>query len=269
MRSFDFLDPGANPAARPPGFAPTTWPYYMDRGTNSAVVAACNGGSPASPILCGAMNANHGTDLNIYGIKTSDPGYGGHFNTFALPTNLTTPAPSPPAMLGNGSYSVVGVYRYDGVSPYRSVGIWSAGSETVLNERTGNLILDHGPYHFVTNFTFPNTSNWYFVTVTVQAQTGSCGANCVPTARVWVGGAVTPGVLTDVNSGVSGGSTSTPNVGAGAFLIGSNKAGSGQDSPVMSYAATMVYSRALTSPEVQMIYRSMKVKMAARGVTLQ
>jgi hypothetical protein len=37
----------------------------------------------------------------------------------------------------------------------------------------------------------------------------------------------------------------------------------------MSYATVMVYGRALTYPEVQMMYRSMKAKMAVRGVSLQ
>lgn len=43
----------------------------------------------------------------------------------------------------------------------------------------------------------------------------------------------------------------------------------GADSSLMSYATTMVYSRALTYPEAQMKYRSWKAKMAARGVTVQ
>ena len=37
----------------------------------------------------------------------------------------------------------------------------------------------------------------------------------------------------------------------------------------MTHASMMVYNRALTYPEVQLMYRSMKVKMTARGVTLQ
>ena len=37
----------------------------------------------------------------------------------------------------------------------------------------------------------------------------------------------------------------------------------------MTTATTMVYSRALTAPEVQLMYRSMKAKMEERGVTLQ
>ena len=37
----------------------------------------------------------------------------------------------------------------------------------------------------------------------------------------------------------------------------------------MTTATTMVYSRVLTSPEVQLMYQSMKAKMQERGVTLQ
>ena len=61
----------------------------------------------------------------------------------------------------------------------------------------------------------------------------------------------------------------TPNVGAGPFVIGINTANTGRDSPVMSYATTMVYGRALTQAEVSFIYRSMKTKMSLRGVALQ
>jgi hypothetical protein len=233
------------------------------------------------------MNPGHGTNMANYGIQTGNPGYAGHFNTFAVDsTGFTTPATAPSAMLGNGSYSVVGVYRYEGVTNYRTGGIWSAGTASSgdntavsLGQLSGNLILDwngfNSPrYHYVSNFTFPNFTNWYFVAVTVQAQTGGCGASCVPTAKIWVGGAATPGLLSDVNAGVSyasvnSPSTKTPNVSTGPFVIGINGTGSGQDSSVMSYATVMVYGRALTYPEVQMMYRSMKAKMAVRGVSLQ
>jgi hypothetical protein len=188
-------------------------------------------------------------------------------------------------MLGNGSYSVVGVYRYQGVTSFRTGGIWSAGTASSsdntavsLGQLAGNLILDwngyYSPrYHYVSSFTFPNYANWYFVAVTVQAQTG-CGTNCTPVGKIWVGGAVTQGLLTDVIAGVAyasanSPSTKTPNVSAGPFVIGINGTGDGSDSSNMSYATTLVYSRALTSPEVQTMYQSMKMKMAARGVTLQ
>ena len=60
----------------------------------------------------------------------------------------------------------------------------------------------------------------------------------------------------------------TPNVGAGPFVIGMNSTGGGDQSSIMSYATMMVYNRALTYPEVQMMYRSMRTKMASRRVTL-
>jgi hypothetical protein len=133
----------------------------------------------------------------------------------------------------------------------------------------------------VSNFTFPNFTNWYFIAVTVQAQT-SCGSNCTPTARVWVGGAATPGVLADAMAGAPytaaaatnpAVSTKTPNVSAGPLVLGYNAhgdtyGGTGQ-ATVMTNATTMVYSRALTFREVEAIYRNMKTMMAARGVTLQ
>jgi hypothetical protein len=37
----------------------------------------------------------------------------------------------------------------------------------------------------------------------------------------------------------------------------------------MTHASMLVYGRALSYPEVQLMYRSMKTNMAARGVTLQ
>ena len=277
--AFDFLDLGANSGA-------TNFPYFVDVGNHSAVISPCNAGTYTAPLLCGSMNPGRGTNLNNFGIATGNPGYSGHFNVFPAPIGFLTPATAPSAMLGNGSYSVVGVYRYEGVTNYRTGGIWSAGTASSgdntavsLGQLTGNLILDwngyNSPrYHYVSNFTFPNYTNWYFTAVTVQAQTGGCGANCTPAAKIWVGGATTPGVLTDVNAGVAytsanSPSTKTPNVSAGPFVIGINGTGSGADSPVMSYATAMVYSRALTYPEVQMMYRSMRAKMAARGVTLQ
>jgi hypothetical protein len=116
--------------------------------------------------------------------------------------------------------------------------------------------------------------NWYFVAVTVQAQGGACGTNCTPTARIWVGGASTPGKLDDVNAGIAytaanNPTAKTPAVSAAPFMLGTSPTFHGQAGALMSYATVMVYERALPSVEVQFMYRSMKAKMAARGVTLQ
>src|SRR5260370_38438318 len=99
-----------------------------------------------------------------------------------------------------------------------------------FNQVTGRVELDWGAtdkphYQYLSNFTFPNFTNWYFIAVTVQAQTG-CGSNCTPAAKIWVGGTATPAVLRDANAGIAytaAGGTSpsflsrTPNAAAGAL----------------------------------------------------
>jgi hypothetical protein len=155
-----------------------------------------------------------------------------------------------------------------------------------FNQVNGKVELDWGAtdkphYQYLANFTFPNLTNWYFIAVTVEAQT-SCGANCTPAAKIWVGGAVTPGVLKDTNAGIAytaaGGtsppvSSKTPNVAAGPLVLGLNVRGNtyaGIGEPtIMTTATTIVYSRALTAPEIELMYRSMKAKMQERGVMLQ
>ena len=228
-----------------------------------------------------------GTSLNSYGLNQVYSEYLGHFRTFTS-SLTTTAANAPVAMQGNGSYSVIEVVRYEGATPFnRCGGIWSTGDPTssagnpmvMLCQASGKIELNWGRpeqvrYRYMANFTFPNTTNWYFIATTVQAQTG-CGSNCMPTAKIWVGGATTPGVLADANAGVtwtagqSGAPANlTPQVAAGPLVLGITGY-SQTDGSSMTHATTMVYSRALTYPEVQLVYRSMKVKMAARGVTLQ
>ena len=88
--SFDFLDAGVNS-----GLNPT---YSLDRGNNSAVMTPCDGGYAAS--ACGFMNPTHGTSMNNYGIVTSNPGYGGHFQTAPSEMTLGTAQNAPSAMQG-------------------------------------------------------------------------------------------------------------------------------------------------------------------------
>jgi hypothetical protein len=275
--SFDFLDAGVDSGV-------TNWDYFRDFANGAAVISACDG-SYTVPTNCGGMLPTHGTSLNNYGINQAYSEYTGHYRTFTNAISLV-PANAPAAMQGNGSFSVVGVYRYEGATPYSRCGsMWATGDPTAVGNKmvlmcqvNGKIELDWnqaGQAHsqYLANFTFPNTTNWYFIATTVQAQTG-CGSNCTPTANIWVGGAVTPGVLVDVNAGVSWtgvlGTPSplTPRVAAGPLVLGLS--GYGQsDGSSMTHASMMVYNRALTYPEVQLMYRSMKVKMAARGITLQ
>jgi hypothetical protein len=275
--SFDFLDAGVNSGL-------TNWGSFRDFANGAAVISACDG-SYTAPTNCGGMLPTHGTALNNYGINQVYSEYNGHFRTFTDAISLV-PANAPAAMQGNGSFSVVGVYRYEGATPYSRCGaMWATGDPTTVGNNmvlmcqvNGKIELDwnrpeetHSQY--LANFTFPNTTNWYFIATTVQAQTG-CGSNCTPTARVWVGGAVTPGVLVDVNAGVSWtgvlGTPSplTPSVAARPLVLGLTGYGS-SDGSSMTHASMLVYNRVLTYPEVQLMYRSMKAKMAERGATLQ
>ena len=275
--SFDFLDAGINS-----GF--TNWGYFRDFANNAAVVSACDG-SYTVPTNCGGMLPTHGTSLNNHGINQVYSEYTGHFRTFTNPWSQT-PANAPAAMQGNGSFSVVEAVRYEGATPYSRCGsMWATGDPGTTGNKmvlmcqvNGKIELDwnqpaqmHSQY--LASFTFPNTTNWYFIATTVQAQAG-CGSSCTPTAKVWVGGAVTPGVLKDVNAGVlwtsvlGTPSPLTPSVAAGPLVLGLSGYGQ-QDGSSMTHASMMVYNRALTYPEVQLIYLSMKVKMAARGVALQ
>jgi hypothetical protein len=178
-------------------------------------------------------------------------------------------------MQGNGSYSVVGVFRRDAGTAYNVVPFWLAGSTgpgaTIALGYAGadgsNLELGWGLYgdrwRYNSGFTLP-AGNWYFIACTVQAN----GAN--PTAHMWMG---IGGALVDKLAGISrtetGGSsaTATPNVTAAPLRLGTDL-GSGQTANA-SYASLFVYGRPLSQAEVGLMYTTMKAKMAARGVTLQ
>ena len=188
--SFDFLDAGVNSGL-------TNWPYFLDRGNNSAVVTPCDGGYAGT--TCGFMNATHGMSMNNYGIFTSNTDYGGHFQTAPGEMALGRAQNAPSAMQGNGSYTVVGVYRYEGTTPFnRPGGIWSTGTITTsdntmieFNQVNGKVELDWGAtskphYQYLSNFTFPNFTNWYFIAVTVQAQTECGGTARLPQRCGWV-----------------------------------------------------------------------------------
>ena len=105
--------------------------------------------------------------------------------------------------------------------------------------------------------------NWYFIACTVQAN------GATPIAQMWMG---SDGALVDKIAGVSraatgGGPTQPPGVVAAPMSLGLYP-GSGS-SVNASYAGLFVYNRALGQSEVGLMYRTVKAKMAARGVTLQ
>jgi hypothetical protein len=119
-------------------------------------------------------------------------------------------------------------------------------------------------YRFMSSF-IPTTSSWYFTAVTVEAN------GATPIGHLWVGGASTPGVLTDVaptSRDVSGGSpAATPNVTSAPFIVGS---GAGHTyTQQCSHAGLLIYDHVLSYWEVQTLYHALKIKMAERGISLQ
>ena len=83
------------------------------------------------------------------------------------PPGGLTPVNAPAAMQGNGSYSVIGVYRYEGPTEFgRPGGLWSTGAVSnsdntmiELNQTGGKLELDWGAtdkphYQYLSKFSF-------------------------------------------------------------------------------------------------------------------
>jgi hypothetical protein len=280
--AFDLMDEGNNSAF-------TAWPFFQDVGSYSSVLVPCDGIYPnayTTPTNCGFINNPHGVGVNNNTtvscpacITTQDTSgnYGGHWRTAQWEGNLSAPANAPVAMQGNGSYTVIEVVRHDGFTRFgRNGGMWATGvssnsANTMVEqgESNGTIYLrwnsDNQPhYRYTSNFTFPNTNNWYFVATAVQAATGG---NC-PAASIWV---AVSGKPVDQNAGVTcsqvnGASTKTPNVGAWPLVLGNNFNG---NAATQSVGTVMVYSRALSYPEVQFAYHSMVSAMARRGITLQ
>jgi hypothetical protein len=256
------------------------YPFFVDRANGSAAVFGCTGTTYVAPLCGPGVNPPHGSALNQYGIQEiANTGYGGHFRTY---TNefATTQANSP--MAGNSSYSVIMVMRYDGATKFsRTGGIWTTGTVTSqdntmasLDQINGKLWFDWNQafqphYQVASSFTFPNTTNWYFIATTVQA---AVGGDCAPVS-IWVGQS---GVAANTASPCNNtpgfnASSKTPNVSPGPLVLGlsGDNGVTVGESTSMTVASLIVYNRALTSFEIRRMYQSMKTKMTQRGITLQ
>ena len=250
------------------------------------------GGSFLTPCVtggyCGAFYPGPGTTLGTYGAKL-EYGYGANMSTVThdqpqtIALSVThsataglTPQNAPISMQGNGTFTVVSIFRYDSSSSgnrpiwvtgntltsAQSVSLAYSYTDSNLSLNWGGNATTDGWKWFHSSFT-PTVGNWIFVASTVTANGSS------PLAHMWVG---VSGTLVDELAGVTyttvwGSPVATPAVTAAPLILGTDP---NYDATVnASYAGLFVYNRALTYPEVQLVYRSMKVKMAARGVTLQ
>jgi hypothetical protein len=272
--AFDFYDHGGNVSAGISGF--------HEIGTGSAYLIPCQQAG------CGMFAPSQGSSLQTFGAGIWDQGYLAYLTsvmhdapqTIAIGTANSatggyTLQNAPAAMQGNGTFTVAGVFRRDGGSgTYDTVPLWYTGSGASTSvglqyhaQDGSALELGWGGawdsrWRYLSAFTLP-AGNWYFIACTVQAN------GATPIAHMWTG---VGGSLVDEIAGISrtasGGSpTQTPNVSATPLSLGG---GNGNSHTVeASYAGLFVYGRALGQAEVGLMYRTVKAKMAARGVTLQ
>jgi hypothetical protein len=276
--AFDFYDHGGN-TYLPDAVGLGTYGFH-DIASGSAFLSPCTNST------C-AWNSGQGVALQAYGASIGD-GYGGRLTSMAHETSQTiaigaaatttaglTPLSAPAAMQGNGTFTVVAVFRRNATA-FDQVPIWLtgnySGSNTMVslsypNFTGGPLELGWGAsvnrWRYLSNFTLVQ-GNWYFIASTVQAN----GAN--PAGHMWVGNG---GVLVDQIAGVTRTSTGgtpvqTPNVAAAPLTLGFDSAGA-THSLYGSYAGLYVYCRALGQAEVGLVYRTLKANLAARGVALQ
>ena len=272
--AFDFYDHGGNVSL------PYTYTGFHDLVSGSAFLIPCHG-------VC-EWNAGRGAVLAAYGADMTDLGYGANLSTMKHETPQTaaieatkgfataglTPQDAPPAMQGNGTFTVAGIFRINGPGN-NLVPLWSTGTDNgslssmvalaYYNPTEGPLELTWGlgsyRWRFKSGFS-PTRGNWYFIACTVQAN------GAAPIVHMWTG---VGGVVTDKLAGVArtltGGSpTQIPAVAAGPFVLNTvNNTSTAR----ASYAGLYVYSRALGLAEAGLLYSTLKADMTRRGVTLQ
>jgi hypothetical protein len=176
-----------------------------------------------------------------------------------------------PATAGNGTFTVAGLFRYDGgstSSPLWATGDYSGSNTSVALQYTGagtNLELAWGAegadrWRFNSGFSM-TAGTWYFIAVTVKAN------GLTPIAHMWIGEG---GVLVDKIAGVAyaktaGSPTQTPAVVSAPMHLGLL---SGPSSVNASYAGLYIYDREISYSEAQLMFSTFKANMAARGETL-
>jgi len=265
--SFDFMDAGGSTVDN-------GYPFFHDVVNNSATLIPCV--ASATP-ACGIMYcAARGTCALSNGVQiVGTTGGNPRFETNLPQDPIAVSAGSknaPSAIKGNGTYTIAGVFRMDGAGSNASTTLWHSGTaQTSLAtlvglslQTTGQLGIDWGTtfdFHWSYRSTLTvTTGNWYFISAVVNGTS-------TPTAKLWVGNA---GSITDWLQGAAytknGGSPPvTPNVASAPFEIG----GDGSSAPRASYAGLHFYNRALSTLENQQLYRTFKLSMATRGITIQ
>jgi hypothetical protein len=253
---FDFYDYGRIPALNPDQYGMTA-PGYHDIANGSACLMPCSTdggvtrcewipGQGTSPSIGYATIANRGYSANITSLKHETPDTIG---TAGIPDYNLSATNAPVAMQGNGTYTVAGVFRYDSGS---NGALWSTGGASLQYGASGAaLAFAWGSNKLTSTFNLV-AGNWYFIALTVAASATN------PAVHGWVGNG---GAISDRMAGATRTGSTAPSVSAAPMLLGSNANA--------SFAWFSVHSRALGQSEVDLMYRTAKAKMAARGVMLQ
>lgn len=251
---FDFYDLGVL-AVRAPDQTGFWQPAYHDIANGSAVLMPCSTSGALSDWLpsqgltatAGIATVNqqgYSTDFRSMRHETPDT-----IGTAGIPNFNLSATNAPQAMQGNGTYTVAGVFRYDSGS---NGALWSTGGASLQYGTSGaGLTFAWGGNSLTSSFNLA-AGNWYFIALTVVTN----GAN--PIVKAWVGNA---GKVQDKMVGATRTGSTAPSISAAPMILGSRANA--------SFAWFSVHSRALGQSEVDLMYRTAKAKMAARGVTLQ
>jgi hypothetical protein len=259
---------------------------YYEITSGAAFFTPCHG-----PGLCNSWNSGQGATQSGFGPTISNNGYQaqmismrnsqaqtvayGEANQYLDGHPGLTYQNAPSAMAGNGTYSVAGLFRFNGPSS-RNAPLWFTGDYSSTNtsvalqygvdganlELAWNTNARGDRWRFNSGFTMlPGT--WYFIAVTVQAN------GATPIAHMWVS---QPGSMVDKIADVpfakTGGSpTQTPNVTAAPMCLGLATGGVGGNANA-SYAGLYIYNRVLSYSEVQVMYTALKRDMVRRAERL-
>jgi hypothetical protein len=260
--AFDFMDHG--------GVIGSNYTFFHDVANGSAVLTPCyNDGGPAS---CGTVINNKGANLLTNGIQTQT-GYSGRFESNVSDTNFGVTAGNqnaPASMQGDGTYTVVSVFRYDGGGSGQRT-LWTTGDVTASGKSVALYIPNlstrlalawggslSGAFKWFNSNYSPTSGQWIFVATTVQ------GTGGVPIAHMWIGES---GALVDELQGIAyttgfGSPVTTPIVTPGILTLSNPTINA-------SYAGLMIYNRAISNLEAQQLYQSFKIKMNERGISIQ
>lgn len=259
------------------------YPFVTNLAGGEAVLTPCY---IDAIMACGVTGTKGITPLSGGGVQLVN-GFTASLQSSISSTNYTASGygnlNAPSAFQGNGTYSVVGIFRQDANVSNR--GYWATGELATASGNGGisldinfqnHLALEWGNlaehrYWSVSTFN-PTLGSWYYMATVVDSSVPGPNGPPDPSTQLWVGiGGVLVNVLAGVPRTITGGApTRTPAVTAGPLIIGSLTtplSSAGNNSA--SFGGILVYDRALSRIEVERDYQAFRIAMAQRGITIE